>query len=86
MSQGRDVHGDYKAAYLEEHAAYVRAGRTKEADAVAEVLRRVYGVDVAPKKSERLETTEADAAPETTLAPTPKRRGRPPKPKPEPVE
>lgn len=62
----RDIKDAYRQALVEEHEAYVRAGRTAEAEHVAGVLSKHYGVDVAPQKAETAETaeTESEDAPE----------------------
>lgn len=67
----RDIESDYKAAYIAEYEAYRTAGRSKDAAAVARILRDTYGHDIAPER--------ADAkAPEDTAEPSPaKRTGRP---------
>jgi hypothetical protein len=53
----RDIEADYRAAYLDEHALCLRAGRTERAEEVAAILRDRFGVDVdepaapAPKRA-----------------------------------
>ena len=62
----RDYKADMKAAYLDEYAASVRAGRTERAATVAQTLKAEFGHEVEPK---------ADAPDEADKP----RRGRPPK-------
>lgn len=71
----RDIEGDYKAAYLDEYAAYVRDGRLAEAKHVAKILRDRYGVDLDPKPP-KVETTAAEPPLEAAVPEKPK-RGRP---------
>lgn len=71
----RDIEAAYKDALIEEHAGYVRAGRTAEAEHVAEVLKDRYDHDVAksgPGASaasgpEKVETTAAARPPEAAV-------------------
>lgn len=82
----RDIEAAYKDALIEEHASYVRANRTAEAEQVAQVLRDRYDHDVAdkgeaekPKKAEQAPAAErADAAkpPEAAVDPKPRRAPR----------
>jgi len=76
----RDFEGDYKRALLEEYAAYQRAGRTADANAVAQHLRQHYGHEVEPKPAPAKATAKAEAAPETTAAPPPEEDTAEPKP------
>lgn len=88
----RDVKDAYRQAMVEEYEAYVRAGRTADAEYVAGVLSKFYGVDVASKKADAkkaedtksddtLERTEKERPPEDTAKPPAKRGpGRPRKP------
>jgi hypothetical protein len=48
----RDIKDAYRLALVEEYEGYQRAGRDADAQQVAEVLLKHYGVDVAPKKTE----------------------------------
>ncbi|MEW2250396.1 hypothetical protein AB0907_24015 [Streptomyces sp. NPDC006975] len=80
----RDVEADYKAAYIAEHASYKASGRTKDADAVAEILRDRYGYDVdapeEPQQEEEQEETPEEGEPETTAAEAPPEAAVEPKP------
>lgn len=71
----RDVHGDYKRAYLEEYEAYRRVGRDEEAERIAGILRDHYGHDVddAGDGGVVAAPERADAArpPENTAEPKP---------------
>lgn len=70
----------YKDALIEEHASYVRAKRTKDANHVAAVLKEQYGHDVAASGAEQPqqapERADADKAPENTADPKPRRTAR----------
>lgn len=55
---GRDIEGDYKRAYVDEHAALVRAGRAESAERVAGILRDEFGYDI-DDGGKRLETAAA---------------------------
>ena len=87
----RDIKADMKAALVQEHAGYVRAGRKAEADQVAKVLKDQYDHDVAKtdgggvEKEAKAEPNpvpervDEEKPPEAAVEPKP-RRGRPPKP------
>jgi hypothetical protein len=62
----RDIKDAYRQALVEEYEGYVRAGRSADAEHVARVLSKHYGVDVAPQKTEKPAETEGDDAPERT--------------------
>jgi hypothetical protein len=73
----------YKDALIEEHASYVRAKRTKDANHVAAVLKEQYGHDVAESGAEKdeepqraPERADAEKAPENTADPKPRRAAR----------
>lgn len=78
----RDIEAAYKDALIEEHAGYVRASRTAEAEQVAQVLRDRYGHDVGGEKSKKAESApaaeRADVAkpPEAAVDPKPRRTPR----------
>lgn len=76
----------YKAALIEEHDGYVRAGRKSDAEGVAKVLKEQYGHEVAkqgdddgekPRLASTLpESADAEKAPENTAEPKPRRGPR----------
>lgn len=68
----RDIEGDYRRAYIAEYEAYTAAGRTKDAAAIARLLKDHYGHDVKGSK-ERAD----EAAPEQAVEEAPQKRGRP---------
>lgn len=78
----RNFDADFKAALVDEHEGYKRAGRTEAADAVAKVLLDQFDHDVTPKrkpgrplKEETPESERADVkAPETAVPPKPQAR------------
>lgn len=82
----RDIEAAYKDALIEEHAGYVRANRTAEAEQVAQVLRDRYGHDIDGgggderlKKAESAQAPEkaqAEKAPEAAVDPKPRRSPR----------
>lgn len=74
--QVRDTHAAYRDALIEEHASYVRAGRTAAAGHVAAVLLADYDYDVRPaaQTAQRPEpgipeTTAAARPPEAAVEP-----------------
>jgi len=71
----RDIEGDYRRAYIAEFEAYTAAGRTKDAAAIAKLLKNHYGHDVGSTGRERAD----EAAPERAVEDAPKKRtgGRP---------
>lgn len=81
----RDIEAAYKDALIEEHAGYVRAGRTEDAEHVAATLKDRYDHDVTnegieapapePKKAEA-EKADAGKAPEAAVDPKPRRTPR----------
>lgn len=81
----RDIEGDYRRAYIEEYEGYRRGGRDEEAEHIAELLRAHYGHEVEPQDDDGqdddeepgLETSAADAPPENTAAPRPRRPRQP---------
>ncbi|HEY9375179.1 MAG TPA: hypothetical protein VIU94_43105 [Streptomyces sp.] len=70
----------YRAALVDEYAAYRRAGRTTDASQVAAVLRDQYGVEVEPAKEKAAETAAPERAdqkpPEAAVDPKPRRTPR----------
>lgn len=68
----RDIEGDYKRAYIQEYEGYAAAGRSKDAAAIAKILKDHYGHNVqsAPERAD-------EKAPENTAEPAPKKGGRP---------
>lgn len=56
----RDIEADYKEAYIAEHAALTRAGRSEKAAEVADVLRTRFGheVDSAKKRAPQRKAPE----------------------------
>jgi hypothetical protein len=80
----RDIEAAYKDALIEEHASYVRASRTAEAEQVAQVLRDRYDHDVdgeSGEKSEKAESApteraDAERLPEAAVDPRPRRTPR----------
>lgn len=80
----RDIEAAYKDALIEEHASYVRASRTAEAEEVAQVLRDRYGHDVdgeggnekSEKETPAPEKAEAEKPPEAAVDPKPRRTPR----------
>ena len=81
----RDIEAAYKDALIDEHEGYVRAGRTAEAEQVAEALKDRYDYDVdkrdgdAKKEKEPSsapERADAEKAPETAVDPKPRRTTR----------
>lgn len=76
----RDIEAAYRDALIEEHASYVRGGRTAEAENVAEVLRKRYDHDVNAK-TEPAKKPEASAAPERADAEKPPEAAVEPKPR-----
>lgn len=79
----RDIDADYKAAYLADYEAYRQAGRDKDADRVARILRDQYGHDVAAADDgpvEKQEPQTEPVTPETTAAARPPEAAVEPKP------
>lgn len=75
----RDIEAAYKDALIEEHAGYVRAKRTAEAEQVAQVLRDRYGYDVdgeSKKETPAPEKADAERPPEAAVDPKPRRTPR----------
>ena len=81
----RDIEAAYKDALIEEHAGYVRANRSAEAEQVAQVLRDRYDHDVTRKSDggEKVkepepapERVDAGKAPEAAVDPKPRRTVR----------
>jgi hypothetical protein len=81
----RDIHADYRAAYIEEYEALLRTGRKEDAERVAEVLRAHYGHDVSAPADEPTpegdapERADSEPLAENTAEPQPKRRTPPAK-------
>lgn len=73
----RDTDADYKAALEEEYEAYVRAGRTDEAEHVAATLKADHGHEVDVKAKKR--TAKRASAPERADQKAPE-EAVPPKP------
>lgn len=69
----RDMDADYRAALIQEHDAYLRAGRDDDAAHVASVLRDQYGheVDVKAKRQTAKKAAASERAdqkaPETAV-------------------
>lgn len=71
----RDIHGDYRRAYIEEYEAYQRVGRTEDAEHIAGILRDQYDHDVTQQEPE-LERAD-HKAPEATVPDRPAARKQP---------
>lgn len=74
----RDTGADYKAAMLEEYEAYVRAGRTEDAEHVATALKDL-GHDVKGKRTAKKASAPERAdqkAPEEAVPEKPSRNER----------
>jgi hypothetical protein len=72
----RDERADYLAAYKTTYESCVQAGRTEDADRIAQILRDDYDHDVAaPERAD-------EQAPENTAEPKPARRKTTPRSKP----
>jgi hypothetical protein len=79
----RDIEAAYKDALIEEHASYVRANRTAEAEQVAQVLRDRYDHDVTrggdDEQADQAPTSEradVEKLPEAAVDPKPRRAPR----------
>lgn len=67
----RNIHADYKAAYIAEYQGYKTAGREEDAAVVAQILRDSYGHEVEPEQ----ERADADRPAENTAQPPAPARG-----------
>ena len=78
----RDIDADTKAALVEEYESYMRAGRTADAEQVAQALKDQHEHEVGQKAREEPahapEKAEAGKLPEAAIGAKP-RRGRPPR-------
>lgn len=84
----RDIEAAYRDALVEEYEGYARAGRTKDAEHVAGILKDRYSYDVAgetegddgkkaAKESSQVpEKAEAEKPPENAVDPKPRRTPR----------
>lgn len=77
----RDIEAAYKDALIEEHASYVRANRTAEAEQVAQVLRDRYDHDVAIKGDGGAKEKSPEPAPERADVEKPPEAAVDPKPR-----
>jgi Lsr2 len=85
VTETRDIDGDYREARIQAYHAYLRAGRTDRAEAVAAVLRERHGYEVEPTKKEKpVKTDDSDEPPapgpapeRADLGPTPENTAEP---------
>lgn len=73
----RDIDGDYRRALLDEYTGYVRAGRTDDAEQVAQVLREQYGHEVPSGEPAAPERADVPKLPEAAVEPKPQHAERP---------